>query len=72
MGPSTPEERRNAIFKAIEKNAEIGYNELQRETGIPKKTLDNYLDELIEEKIISKTKKGKSKKRQSKIHCKFF
>jgi len=71
MGPSTPEERRNAIFKAIEKNAEIGYNELQRETGIPKKTLDNYLDELIEEKIISKTKKGKSKNGKVKFTVSF-
>jgi len=59
MGPSTPEERRNAILRAIEKNSEIGYNELQRETEIPKKTLDSYLDELIDEKVISKTKKGK-------------
>ena len=59
MGPSTPDERKYAIIKAIEKNEDIGYNELQRETGIPKKTLDNCLDELKDENIISKTFKAK-------------
>ncbi len=58
MGPSTPDERKYAIIKAIEKNEDIGYLELHRETGIPKKTLDKNLDELIDEKIISKIKKG--------------
>jgi len=58
VSPSTPEERRDAIIKAIETNENIGYNELQRETEIPKKTLDNYLAELIEEKIITPEKLG--------------
>jgi len=59
MSPTTPEEREDLIVKTIEKSDGIGFNRLQKETGIPKKTLTKYLNELVESKVISKTMKGK-------------
>jgi len=59
MGPTTPEEREDLIVKTIERSDGIGFNRLQKETGIPKKTLTKYLNEMIKNKIISKTMKGK-------------
>jgi len=58
MGPTTPEEREDLIVKTIEKSDGIGFNRLQKETGIPKKTLTKYLNELIKNKTISKKMKG--------------
>jgi len=58
MSPTTPEEREDLIIKTIEKSDGIGFNSLQKETGIPKKTLTKYLNELIKNKIISKKMKG--------------
>jgi len=59
MSPTTPEEREDLIIKTIEKSDGIGFNRLQKETGIPKKTLTKYLNELVKSKVISKTMKGK-------------
>jgi DNA-binding HxlR family transcriptional regulator len=58
MNPTTPEERDDLIVKTIEKSDGIGFNRLQKETGIPKKTLVKYLNEMIKDKIISKKMKG--------------
>ncbi len=58
MDPSTPEEREDLILKIIEKSDGIGFNRLQKETGIPRKTLTNYLKELEKNKIISRKMKG--------------
>lgn len=60
MGPSTPEERDDLIVKTIERSDGIGFNRLQKETGIPKKTLTKYLNEIIKSKTISKIMKGKT------------
>jgi len=59
MGPSTPEEREDLILKTIEKSDGIGFNKLQEETGIPKKTLTKYLKELKNKNVISRTMNGK-------------
>jgi len=61
MGPTTPEEREDLILKTIEKSDGIGFNQLQTETGIPKKTLDKYLKDLMKDKIITRTMKGKKR-----------
>ena len=58
MVPTTPEEREDLILKTIEKSDGIGFNRLQKETGIPRKTLTKYLKELENNKIISRKKKG--------------
>jgi len=58
MSPNTPEEREDLIVKIIEKSDGIGFNRLQKETEIPKKTLVKYLNELIKNKTISKKMKG--------------
>ena len=58
MGPTTPEEREDLIIKIIEKSDGIGFNRLQKETGIPRKTLTKYLKELEINKIISRKKNG--------------
>lgn len=58
MGPTTPEEREDLIIKIIEKSDGIGFNRLQEETGIPRKTLTKYLKELEKNKIISRKKNG--------------
>ena len=58
MSPNTPEEREDLIVKIIEKSDGIGFNRLQKETGIPKKTLVKYLNELIKNMTISKKMKG--------------
>ncbi len=59
MTPTTPEEREDLIIKTIEKSEGIGFNQLQKETEIPKKTLTKYLNELVKSKVISKRMKGK-------------
>ena len=60
MGSATPEEREDLIVKTIERIDGIGFNRLQKETGIPKKTLSKYLKALIIDKTISRTEKGET------------
>jgi len=65
MEPTTPEEREDLILKTIEKSEGIGFNLLQMETGMPRKTLSKYLNVMIKNKIITKIKPGK--KRNSRV-----
>jgi len=58
MGLTSQEEREDLIVKTIEKSDGIGFNRLQKETGIPRKTLTKYLKELEKNKLISRKMKG--------------
>ena len=58
MNLNTQDEREYEILKIIENDDEIGPSQIHKITGIPKKTLYKYLDELIEKGILSKIKKG--------------
>src|SRR3990172_7592640 len=59
MGQTT-EERVDLIVKTIERIDRIGFNRLQKETGIPKKTLSKYLKQLIIDNTILRTEKGET------------
>ena len=61
MNPTTLEDREDLILKTIEKFEGIGFNRLQIETGIPKRTLIKYLNQLIKNKVVSRTMKGKKR-----------
>jgi len=58
MNPTTSEDREDIILKIIEKSDGIGFNEIQRQSGLPKKTVDRYLKELTLNKTITRTMNG--------------
>jgi len=59
MGTIRPDEREDLILKTIERIDGIGFNQLQQETGVPRKTLSKYLKDLEDSKVITKIKAGK-------------
>ncbi len=61
MDPITPESRVDLILKTIQNSENIGFNQIHRETKIPKKTLSKYLKDLKNEGTISKEKTGKNR-----------
>jgi len=63
MSANTPEDREYLILKTIEGSEEIGFNQLQKKTGMPKKTLVKYLNGLIKNGTISKHKGQKPNSR---------
>ena len=56
MDPITVEDREYLILKTIENSEGIGFNGLQKKTGIPRKTLSKYLKDLDDNNVITKKK----------------
>lgn len=72
MDTLTPEEREDKILRILNGSAEgIGFNKLQKETDIPRKTLARYLAEMESDKKINIERNGQRKNSELRITANF-
>jgi hypothetical protein len=72
MGPATPEEREDAILQVLDRHPEgIGFNQLQGETEMTRKTLHKYLETMQKSKKITIEKLGNKPNSELRITANF-